>query len=165
MSLEYFRSVCTLLFSRKRLFVTDTSDERWDLFRDFFFPLSSPLRIFPYCLKKLWRFWGFIYLTLGIMSKVGREVFCLIIFSGYIWALAGWLCNFPISICYGNVLLGGTVHVKTWFVWQFCLWLFSKRNQDLEGSPMQRRLQELAHRGCTSLLKCFKIHLSYHILK
>jgi len=35
MSLEYFRSVCTLIFSRKRLFVIDTSDERWDLFCDF----------------------------------------------------------------------------------------------------------------------------------
>lgn len=52
MSLEYFRSVCTLLFSRKRLFVTDTSDERWDLFRDFFFSSFKSLAYLSILLKK-----------------------------------------------------------------------------------------------------------------
>lgn len=52
MSLEYFRSVCTLIFSRKRLFVIDTSDERWDLFRDFFFSSFKSLAYLSILLKK-----------------------------------------------------------------------------------------------------------------
>lgn len=116
--LEYLRSVYTLIFRRKRLFVIDTSDEtQGSSVLCFCFPISNPSRIFPYCLKKSSRFWGFVYLTLGIMSRVERKVFYLIIFSGYIWALARWLCNFPTFICYGNMLFGETVHVRTPFVW------------------------------------------------
>lgn len=117
------------------------------------------------------------FFMLETMSKTERKAFYLVIINGYIWVPAGRMncATFPLPyIYYGNILLGGTVRVKTWATdVKFCLWffwvgVFFEHNHVLKGSPMQRRLHRLAHCGYTLFLKHFGailIHLAFYIFK